>query len=95
MRFLTGLNILLAHPSLFRKQHNIIEHCALLPVALRWYRVDFGRQGVHLGYKMHHSTRFAYERRMKEYVMPTHAPKKEMPAMMSIKTSDPRAAAPF
>ena len=32
------------------------------------------------------------ERRMKEYVMPTHAPKKEMPAMMSINTSDPESS---
>ena len=32
------------------------------------------------------------ERRMKEYVMPTHAPKKEMPAIMSIKTSDPESS---
>ncbi len=29
---------------------------------------------------------------MKEYVMPTHAPKKEMPAMMSINTSDPESS---
>ena len=35
------------------------------------------------------------ERRIKEYVMPTHAPKKEMPAMMSIKTSDPESSARF
>ena len=32
------------------------------------------------------------ERRMKEYVMPTHAAKKEMPAMMSINTSDPESS---
>ena len=29
------------------------------------------------------------ERRMKEYVIPTHAPRKEMPAMISMKTSEP------
>ena len=29
------------------------------------------------------------ERRMNEYVIPTQAPKKEMPAIMSMKTSEP------
>ena len=33
------------------------------------------------------------ERRMKEYVIPTHAPKKEMPAIMSMNTSEPLSSA--
>ena len=33
------------------------------------------------------------ERRMKEYVIPTHAPRKEMPAMISMKTSEPLSSA--
>ena len=30
---------------------------------------------------------------MKEYVIPTHAPRKEMPAMISMKTSEPLSSA--